>query len=388
MRRHSYTKEDGFTLIEMIIVMAVFIVVIIIASNAFNTVLTKTKVVSKSEESNIEGVVGLEMFRHDLEQAGFGLFTETDIPLPAYAETANPPASAYNDSPSGIPRAVVAGNNLSPGNNIALSGTDYLAIKATTVGRTQVSQKWTYINGRGSSRVWGANDFTPGDYVITVRQNYKNGELRRKLIYNPDDTDSFSVTYKANAGNYSDPFSPPSDEVQYYYYGIDDNQPRAPFNRTDYVVKRTIGTPQNCAPGAGVLYKATMNQNGGAMTDIPILDCVADMQVVFGWNTGDPAGSGVDTYTNADMTTVSTTLPWTPSLNDPTDIRKHLKLIKIYILAQDGGYDKNFTNPNALVDVGVSGETSLTKQLNLSGTNYQNYRWKLYRIVVKPKNLI
>lgn len=388
MRRHSHTKEDGFTLIEMIIVMAVFIVVIIIASNAFNTVLTKTKVISKSEESNIEGVVGLEMFRHDLEQAGFGLFTETGIPLPEYDETANRPASDYNDSPGGVPRAVVAGNNLSPGNSIVLSGTDYLVIKATTVGRTQACQKWTYINGLGSSKVWGANDFTPKDHVIAVRQNYKNGELRRKLIYNLDDTASFSVTYEANSSNYPDPFRPPSDAVQYYYYGIDNDKPRAPFNRTDYVVKRTTGTPDNCAPGAGVLYKATMNQNGGGLDYIPILDCVADMQVVFGWNTGDPAGSDVDTYTNADMTTVSTTLPWMPALNDPTDIRKHLKLIKIYILAQDGGYDKNFTNLNALVDVGVSGETSLTKQLNLSGTNYRNYRWKLYRIVVKPKNLI
>ena len=186
MRRHNHTKEDGFTLIEMIIVMSVFIVVIIITSNAFNTVLTKTKVIGKSEESNIEGVVGLEMLRHDLEQAGFGLFTETGIPLPEYAETANTPASDYNDSPNGIPRAVVAGNNLSPGNNIVLSGTDYLAIKATTVGRTQVCQKWTYIDGLGSSKIWGANDFTPGNYVIAVRQNYKNGELRRKLIYNPE----------------------------------------------------------------------------------------------------------------------------------------------------------------------------------------------------------
>ena len=61
------------------------------------------------------------------------------------------------------------------------------------------------------------------------------------------------------------------------------------------------------------------------MNDIPILDCVADMQVVFGWNTGDPAGNDVDTYTNADMTAVSTTLPWTPSLNDPTDHSKTLE---------------------------------------------------------------
>ena len=73
MRKNGRTRNSGYTLIELLIVMVIFIVVIIISSSAFNTALTQTKKVSKSEESNIEGVIGLEMFRHDLEQAGFGL---------------------------------------------------------------------------------------------------------------------------------------------------------------------------------------------------------------------------------------------------------------------------------------------------------------------------
>jgi hypothetical protein len=32
-------------------------------------------------------------------------------------------------------------------------------------------------------------------------------------------------------------------------------------------------------------------------------------------------------------------------------------------------------------------ESSLTRTIDLTGANYQHYRWKLYRIVVKPKNL-
>jgi hypothetical protein len=125
------------------------------------------------------------------------------------------------------------------------------------------------------------------------------------------------------------------------------------------------------------------------MTDIPILDCVADMQVVFGWNTTEPAGRDLDTYTNADLTTTSTTLPWKPSLTDPGDIRKHLKLIKVYILAQDGAKDMSYINTNTAMPIGTAGESNaLANTIDLTGSNYQNYRWKLYRIVVKPKNLI
>lgn len=393
MRRHFLVKEDGFTLIEMLIVTVLFLVVIMITSSAFNTLLTQTKKVTKSEESNIEGVIGLEMFRHDLEQGGFGLFTVVDNPPPSYTEAVGTRAATYNDSPNGIPRAFVAGNNIT-GDAGVLAGTDYLAIKATTVARNLASQKWTYINGISSSKVWGANDFDSSkDYVISTRQTYKNGELQRTLIYNLADPTSFSIKYRASADAYTNPFGPPSDAAQYYYYGIYSNSgstpPRAPFNRTDYYVKRTSTTPTNCAPGAGVLYKSTMSQADGTIDDVPILDCVADMQVVFGWNTTAPAGMDLDTYTNADLTTLSTTLPWKPALSDPGDIRKHLKLIKVYILAQDGGKDMNYTNPNVDTDVGNTGEAnSIAHTINLSGSNYQNYRWKLYRVVVKPKNLI
>ena len=227
--------------------------------------------------------------------------------------------------------------------------------------------------------------------MIAVRQSYKNGELQRRLIYDLSDPSSFSVKYRENSGSYTAPFAPPSNIVQYYYYGIYKNTgstpPRTPFNRTEYFVKRTSETPSSCAAGAGVLYKTVMSQIDGSMSDIiPIFDCVADMQVVFGW---DIAGTGgIDAYTDADMTTMATGLSWTPDLSDPAAVRKHLKLIKVYILAQDGGKDMKFTNTNTAMPVGSDGEAkSLAKTIDLTGSNYQNYRWKLYRIVVKPKNL-
>ena len=396
MRKNGRTRNSGYTLIELLIVMVIFIVVIIISSSAFNTALTQTKKVSKSEESNIEGVIGLEMFRHDLEQAGFGLVTEFDTIAPDYLEADGTRAALYNDAPHGLPRAVVAGNNIS-GDAGVLAGTDYLAIKATTVGLNKttaavinkVCQRWTYINGLSPPKLWEVSNFVDNfvgnDYVIAIQQSYKNGELHRKLIYNAD---SFSVKYKDLSGS----FVPQSEAVLYYYYGIyydsDDVKLRAPFNRTDYFVNRASSTPSSCAPGAGVLYKTVMNQNSGSMSDFsfPIIDCVADMQVVFGWDT---AGNGLDTYTDADMSTTATSLAWTPSLSDPSDIRKHLKLIKVYILVQDGGKDLSYINTETAMPVGIACEANtLAHTINLTGPNYQNYRWKLYRIVVRPKNLM
>ena len=103
-------NNKGFTLIEMLVVMAVFVVIIAITGDSFNIILSQTSKIFRSEESNIEGVIGLEMLRHDLQQAGFGLFSET--PPVSYEEAAAAPANLYNDAGTNVPRPILAGDNL------------------------------------------------------------------------------------------------------------------------------------------------------------------------------------------------------------------------------------------------------------------------------------
>ena len=390
MLKQRFCENKGFTLVEMMIVMLLFVIVIMITGKIFSMLLPKTKIISKSEESNIEGVVGLEMFRRDLEQAGFGLFTDVDIPPPAYTEAASAPASNFNDVTDGIPRAIVAGNDLAAN---VLPGTDYLAIKATNAALNTTSQCWTSVKGAGASKFWGASDLSEArnDRVVVVSQGYYNGELQRKLIYDTGSPSSYSVAYRSD-GLYSMPFAPNSNEKQYYYYGIDTGASlRAPFNRTDYMVKRVAGdVPAGCSPAAGVLYKSVMNQANGGMRDIPLLDCVADMQVVLGWNTtADPAGNAVDTYTNAIGESPQGPPPVNNQpVNDPKEIRTRLKLVKVYILAQDGGYDRNYVNTNTAMRIVEPGEAADYKLIDLTQSFYRNYHWKLYRLVVRPKNLM
>src|ERR1035437_3555254 len=91
--------QRGFTLVEMLIAMSIFVVVIMITGNAFNKIQSYSSRLNRGEESNIEGMVGLEMLRHDLESAGYGLFDSYDpnYSTPRFIEAAVAPASNYND---------------------------------------------------------------------------------------------------------------------------------------------------------------------------------------------------------------------------------------------------------------------------------------------------
>jgi len=83
----------------------------------------------------------------------------------------------------------------------------------------------------------------------------------------------------------------------------------------------------------------------------------------------------------------------TDFLNDPSglplsaqDIRKQVREIRVYILAHEGEVDKSFTYPTASIRVGDANiDSGLGHTYNL-GT-YVHYRWKLYTIVVQPKNM-
>lgn len=399
-------NNNGFTLVEMLVTMAVFVMVIAIAGDSFNTILSHTAKLFRSEESNIEGMVGLEIMRHDIQQAGYGLYTE---PMTAtYSEAAAAPASAYNDATTNVPRPIVAGNNIAAVTDTSdiasakydlLDGSDYLAIKAATVGRNRVSQKWTYLRYTSNDvypNTWrsSAENFSSSDRVVLLRRQINASN--QTVSIEPDRNGDFYYAYSNSAFSHLTSAS----SSMFTVYGVDSSPttPRMPFNRSDYFVARPQNTsqvPSVCAPNSGVLYKTTINQDGGKLNYVPILDCVADMQVVFGWDiNGD---STIDTYSNADGSQVSgvgtvaqvqAAIAQTANNSSTTspNIRNSLKMVKIYILAQQGRLDRGYTSSSPIV-VGDANESSLTTSFDVAAKGWLNYRWKLYRIVARPKNL-
>lgn len=392
-------NRRGFTLTELIIVMVIFLVVIMITSVAFKTVINSSSQQSKSVETQIEGIVGLEVLRSDLEQAGFGLpwtfqtavtyeeATASQSVLPAsFWPTGVSPVS-FNDAgaPDNAPRAILSGTTTF-NKNAANIGSSYLVIKSILAAANDTSKKWTTVsfdkdNVKLPPRWWGAadRDFTSAERVIVVKDSLMTTPPTRQLMA------SAGTVFSAPFGYYSTLTIPHLNGDTFEIYGVSpgNNPPtllRMPFNRADYYVNRPDSMPAGCAPSTGILYKSTVSHSDGDLVvGMPLLDCVADMQVVYGLDT---SGAG---FVNDHRTT---------PLSTAAEIRDQLKEIRVYILAQEGRKDLSYSYPSTTVDVGESfdgGTTVMGRRFNLQthiGTDYKYYRWKVYTIVVRPKNLI
>ncbi len=370
-------RNEGFTLIEMLIVIAIFGVVLAGTTQMIVSMLTSSRQQSKITESNIEGIVGLELLRQDLAKAGYGLpwnWNALAAPAP-YSEASGTVAALLNDAPN-LPKGIVSRHNTHISGY--LDGTDYLVIRAANVAVNPACSKWILVSTNGtpaapwSSTTPTAENFAANDRVLLLQPGSPSTE----------ETARFLVTL--SGGAYSTQWSSQANlsttmTTTGIAYGIDNSHdPRRPFNRADYYVRQpATGMPQRCAPGTGVLYKAVMNQNiDGTLNEMPLLDCVADMQVLFRY---DPKG-----YGSASLTATSDISTWTAK-----DIRDEVKEVRVYILTHEGQRDTSFTYPTSTVGVGTEYGTSVGgRNFDLTGIAYwQNYRWKIYTLVVKLDNL-
>jgi len=353
------------------ITMITFVIVIASVSSIFLGLVNQFKQQSKIAETSLEGLTGLEILRQDIEHAGYGVpwFFQSAI---NYNEAASAPASNYNDSPGNLPRAVLSGNN------IGSNGSDYLVIKSMNVARNDASQMWTTLKAPAPYvRTW-----TPASENLAATDNV--------IILFPGATDLNSRTLVVNGGAFSTTYSNvtaapwvPTDLTDTrLIYGVDpDTVLRMPFNRSDYFieVEPNIDVPDRCAPNTGVLVKTVVRHNDGGFDFMPLLDCVADMQVVYQRDTND---DGIIDNTT-DVISVGLTAQ---------QIRNQVKEVRVYILSHEGQRDVNYTFPNSTIPIPDPSDPGfgLGSTFNLSssiGTGWQNYRWKVYTIVVNPSNL-
>jgi prepilin-type N-terminal cleavage/methylation domain-containing protein len=370
---NARNRQAGFSLIEMLVVIVIFSIVIIAASQSFVPLLSQSKQQGKIASTNIEGMLGLEVMRRDIAHAGYGLYWALDAksaPTVTYTYTevtagADPEGAALNDAPSGAPRAVVIGAGR------GLNGSDRIAVKALNVASNELSERWTYLY---ASPIYELATWSPatenigaGEYVIVMRPDQTN----RFLHY----TKAAKVPYSLYNG-VTENFEAPETTSIVFSLGTT-NVPKMPFNRADYFIANT-NVPTRCAQGTGVLYKKVVDQTAGSAGFLPalaLLDCVADMQVAYRF---DSDGDGyADTIADA---TGDQPLGATEA--------RQLREVRVYLLVQEGQMDRGYTYPNSTVRVGEAGIYGRDFDLNARIKNYQRYRWKLYTLIIEPMCLV
>jgi len=374
-------SDAGFTLVEMLIVIAIFGFVLAGTSQMFISMLRTHRQQSRIAETNIEGIIGLELLRQDLEKAGYGL--PWNVPSGGTFNYAEKDPNTYNlndgpANPAGAanpPRGIESANNVVSVSGI-LAGTDYLVIKAANVATNSACAKWNFLPETGVPIPWPpqSENLSGTDRVIVISPGTPALPTARTLI-------TGGTQYNAVAA-FAAPVSSPETRV---VYGIDpDTSLRMPFNRADYFVMQPGASdmPKRCATGTGILYKAVVNQNGGGLSYMPLLDCVADMQIAFRL---DRDGDGVMESTTNVLTDNVTGLQLTAA-----ETRTQVKEVRVYILAHEGQQDINYTHPVNSIYVGGDPTigNSLGRGFDLTTiANWQNYRWRIYTLVVRLNNL-
>jgi type II secretory pathway pseudopilin PulG len=406
-------SESGFTLIELVVVMGTFMVILLISAAAFESIIKGASRETKLAESQVADIIGLELLRIDLEQAGYGLPTSYQQAV-VYSEAAsqsNFPVADTNPNDMNIPAAPSPGGTTDPPrplaggvnnfyfNNKATSapynGSDYLVIRSTAVARNDAAQKWSYVVTGDAPIVSDVveENFVEGEKCVVVRPVFRP-TFRNELVM-PSGAGFYAVVptdlnpSATATGNDLRTFYPVDPNEKRIIYGLVDDgvTPRMPFNRADYYIRRPAADllPQRCAPNTGILYKGILNNTtatgGGGITEIPLMDCVADFQVVFGLDSSDDGA--VDNY--ADVTFVA-------ALDGVTQ-RRQVKEVWAFVLTHEGGPDRNYNYPNSTLLVGENimmadrGNTFNFATVYGSDNSWRNYRWRVHKLAVKPKNL-
>jgi prepilin-type N-terminal cleavage/methylation domain-containing protein len=361
--------SKGFTIVELLISMGILLVIIALVSGTFTNIVGQAGKETRLSQREIEFLVNLEHLKMDLENIGYGLPWSYASPLSTYDEAiastlcggngVNP--ASFNDTGTAPPRPI------SGADNRCVNQSDYLVVKATNIARNSASQKWTHLDSTGPY-LWGMDDFEANDRVILILPKAGESTVRQLITSNGP----FSFKYSEEQNH-----RPDQEQIRYIMYGIDPNtNPRVPFNRADYYIS-TSNVPSDCAQGTGVLIKAILNHSNGGFNSLPLLNCIADFQVIMGWDTNEDGT--LDTYSSPDVTA------GTSQFSNPDVIRNRLKEVRVYLLTHDGKMDRNYTYPNSTITVG---EFGLGKVFDLTQiNNYQNYRWKVLTLSVRPRNL-
>ena len=403
-------NDKGFTIVELMVVMAITIFVLAATSKVLVSLISTFKQQGKIAETSIESVVGFEVLRRDIQSAGFGLASGLSNSISSYkiydwsglnnyTEALNPGAGDpnpnivpkdFNDAVGGETYSVSADPSpprafISASPAWTVNESAYLVIKGANLGSTAAAGKFHTLEYEGAVNTWYPQKANPifdanlqlTDYVMVI-------SIRDKQSVGLVEDDSSAGKYYTQKNDLVD-FEPEDNKEVRIVYGLDsDSVPRAPFNRADYYIsdQEQLG---RCAPNTGSLVKASMQHSDGKMgVEMPLLDCVADMQVVYGL---DRDGDGIMDDNYGDSAYVQNLTA--------KQVKERVKQVRVYVLVHEGQADprRKFApdpaNPPADPPTGADDNVIRVgfrdfDLLDNIGTTYTNYKWRVMRVIETP----
>ncbi|MBZ4672603.1 MAG: hypothetical protein JG762_833 [Deferribacteraceae bacterium] len=315
-------NNKGVTLIELLVTVFIFSVVISAVYLTFTSLYSDARVELKKTESEIEQEISLNYIQNDLTHIGYGIgFGETNE-LITCTDCDNTPSINKNFS---------------------------------------LLSLYNFAN---------KNSFNWCIY------NYDKDSDKCLNGLTPNGSDSFMflldnrTAYDNTTTKWTDR---PTDNKTYIAVMVDDtltNGCSSQFCYNVYYILTKSNIPQKCNPNTFGLTRALNSTGTGG---IRILDCVADFTLRFDYDKND---------NNLIDDTDNETSYYNIAHNFKDQFEK-IKSISLYLLLQEGSYDKDFTLNQACTEKFCNGDVCLTLP-----DNCEHYRWKIAKISAKTMELL
>ncbi len=331
-------NRQGFTLIELMITMAIMTIIIGLSGPVYQTILSGVKGNTIESQVYQDIVNNMDLIRLDIEHAGYGIARdETDLPIEW---------SEVNQE---------------------------LELRSVLNNTNQTTMGWALLNCTSTEQVIPAvcNDsagLPKPPYIV----NQKETPCLQSMVL-LDSSKNFEKL--VTPGDLTCPATPTIGLYTAYPYGLytaypydsaaNDQCATGFCSRITYRLSGANGTPASktaCAAGTYDLLREVGTNGTGGDT---IIDCVADFRVRF----------DLDTDNNGSINTSEASV--LPAAASAGLLMDQVKNVEFVFLVQAGQRDDDLnSNPNTT----VSGVT-----LSLAGvTNANNYRWKVIKISGNP----
>lgn len=352
-------KNGGFSLVELLVVLAIFSVILAVVFSSYITQVKHTGREYRVAEAEMEVGIARGIIERDMAMAGYGIAEDySAATLPAF--TAPRVASATNGGP------------------------DTLTLTGTALGMdSKQAQAWTYIDAAAPTFKldWGDSreNLEANDRIVLMEPGSKKLLAEGgKWLFNYDGsngTPGNRLTTLDGGTSYSTP------TVGTLVYGLcgssNTSCNAAGIAQPYYAVRYYLGgaAPSNCASGTQSLLRAESRTSASPVGGDSIMDCVLDMEIAFGLDTNEDGT--IDTWDEGGVTAGS---------YDVDSLRKRLKQIRMYILMQSGNLDPDYTSPSSI----RVGDSLLGTGRDVDMTTVaqrQNYRWRVLSITATPRNI-
>jgi len=379
-------KRKGFTVTELLVASALFILVGTLIVVAMSHVLQKfSNTVGDTKQRSAEAI-SLDDLIFDIKHAGYGISVDEDALVMNYC---NGFSCLSNDA------CFIATHYIAPAGNKLLLLRETTNIADPDYSYTDPDFGFGFVMWNGTGVVYNA---TNGYRVCGTSSTY----LREECAWMDGQGHYLgNSTCCQVAGGYS--------SIAFGFPKDTDSACEQPFGGWTFIFQRACCKDQYCTgilwylkqPAAAVdyclsgtytLYRQTTSpsSSSGFQTPVPVLNCVADWDVVFGLDTD---GDGnVDYWVDR--------LPYTCGMTND-DIKQEVKLVKVYMLVQssyipDKTYDfcsirnVDCDDPNTcgngyvLVDTlrDGSGNPVYVCLKHPSDANWRHYRWHVVDLTI------